>query len=110
MDSGRRCSTGTVCGSRRDYSQGQCEDRNTRDVAATSSCLVEMMARLLHSRSGPLTTALRDGPHAVAGLGYLLHACTTDGTAISRHSSLLRNHTPQQHLHASLALLKYAQT
>jgi hypothetical protein len=32
-----------------------------------------------------------------------------DGTAISRHSSLLRNHT-QQHPHASLALLKYAQT
>jgi len=36
-------------------------------------------------------------------------ACMHDGTAISRHSSLLRNHT-QQHPHASLALLKYAQT
>jgi hypothetical protein len=36
-------------------------------------------------------------------------SCMHDGTAFSRHSSLLRNHT-QQHPHASLALLKYAQT
>ena len=89
-----------------DYVQQSMDVKQTHDVAAKAR--VEM-ARLLHSRSGPLTTALRGGPHAVAGLGYLLHACTTDGTAISRHSSLLRNHT-QQHPHASLALLKYAQT
>ena len=86
---------GTVCGSRRDYSQGQCEDRNTRGVAATSSCLVEMMARLLHSRSGPLTTALRGGPHAVAGLGYLLHACTTarPSAGIPRSCATTHNNT-----------------